>query len=115
MIAKQGVKLETLRPEARRGLEIADTVLRCEYDLEGVVTSTNDGRHKRNSLHYKDLAFDLRLPSRLTKTPFNRDFDKMVHASLKQALGPDFDVILETHQLNKYQHHIHVEYDPKSL
>lgn len=81
---------------------MALAVLACErvyakqgYDL--VVTSVTDGDHKSGSLHHTGCAVDLRLPP--------LDAPLMV-GSLRDALGVEFDVVLETD-------HIHVEYDPK--
>jgi hypothetical protein len=68
-----------------------------------VVTSVKDSKNMATSLHYVGKAFDCRLPSRYTGSP---DTDKGVHADLKEALGPQFDVILESD-------HIHIEHDPK--
>lgn len=116
MTLKPGVKLKGLQPQALVGLTIAEGVFR-NYGLEMVVTSVNDSRHSLRSLHYKGQAFDLRLPTRCEKightAPFYDDLDERVWRDIKEACGAEFDVILETHQMNRFQHHIHVEYDPK--
>ncbi len=73
------------------------------YTLRGfvfMVTSLEDSTHGVNSLHYSGNAADIRtrhvpvaqLPS--------------LHRALKDALGKDYDVVLE-------KDHIHIEYDPK--
>ena|SRR3990167_3578190 len=62
------------------------------------VTSTNDGKHGRDSLHYRrpPRAEDYRLPLRL----------RAYLDALRKRLGPDYQVILE-------KDHIHVELDIK--
>jgi len=68
-----------------------------EHGEELVVTSTYEGDHSAGSLHYADLAFDIRLPKAKATT---------IALEIQQALGEDFDVVLEPT-------HIHIEYDPK--
>lgn len=96
---KQGVKAAGLQPEILLAIAEAREVWR-EFDAELVITSLLDGRHMKDSLHYKGLAVDLRTrhllkPDRATAA-----------ARLRVALGPEYDVVLHTT-------HIHVEHDPK--
>lgn len=72
-------------------------------ELEGenyeiTITSGNDGKHSKHSLHYKNKAIDIR----------TRDMEQKekVWRRIKYTLGRDYDVILE-------DDHIHIEYDPK--
>lgn len=70
-----------------------------KYGAECVITAGTDGKHMEGSLHYKGLALDLRtfnVPGR----------ELAICNQIKQALGPDYDVIIE-------KDHIHLEYDPK--
>ena len=76
------------------------------------ITSANDGVHGKNSLHFKDLAWDIRsndLPKHL-KGEFLR--------GLQIQLGKDFQCLYEeeetdaTGAITKGEH-FHVEYDPK--
>mgnify|MGYP001593379548 CR=1 FL=1 len=76
---------------------VAEMVYR-QYGTDLVITSANDGKHGDKTLHHKGLALDLR-----TWTLNGREMQ--VAASLKKALGDDYDVVLE-------KDHIHVEYDP---
>lgn len=62
------------------------------------ITSGNDGKHMKNSLHYKDRAIDIRI--RDMKNP-NGNWLMM-----RKQLGKNFDVLLKPT-------HIHIEYDPK--
>lgn len=94
--AKLGVKLNTLRPEILPALQCAMYVY-AFYGKKITVTSTNDSKHQEGSLHYKDLAFDLRV----LNIPEASVRNKIV-AKMKQFLGADYDVILE-------KDHIHCE------
>lgn len=62
------------------------------------ITSGNDGKHMKGSLHYQNKAIDIRI----------KDM-KYPHANwlmIRKQLGHKFDVILE-------KTHIHIEYDEK--
>jgi hypothetical protein len=97
---KQGVDLHILSPQAVLGMSILDGVWgNLGYGIF-YITSVADGRHSRKSLHRLGMAFDVRLPPGV-ETTF-----KAVVERAKEALGEDFDVVLE-------EDHIHVEWDPK--
>lgn len=68
--------------------------------LECVITAGSDGQHMKGSLHYRGLALDFR-----KRTVPIAVRPKLLKA-IRQALGPDYDVIDESD-------HFHVEYDPK--
>jgi hypothetical protein len=76
-----------------------------EYGLTATITSANDGKHMENSLHYKNLAWDLRiwgLPNPAEAA------DKL--RNLLNAKRNDYDVIFgDANHLD----HVHVEFDPK--
>lgn len=96
------VHFKDLKPQTVAGMLIVQSVLLAR-GIPVVISSVNDGQHMSGSLHYAGRAFDFRLPSRYTGSDrTNRD----VQTELKQALGSDFDVVLESD-------HFHVEYDPK--
>jgi len=107
MRLKEGVKLNGIRPELQIGLMVCDSVYR-QRGLELVITSCADGSHKAESLHYKGLAADLRLPSRSGEgVPFAADAkaeDAATVAAIRDGVGPDFDVVLE-------RDHIHLEWN----
>lgn len=99
MRLKPGVNATGIRPEIVLALACASDIWRAAgYEL--TVTSLLDGEHSHGSLHYAGCAADLRtrdLPPGVAETLCDR---------LKEALGPQYDVILEGH-------HAHVEYQPK--
>lgn len=70
------------------------------YPHDCVITSGFDGSHKVGSLHYVGRALDFRtyhVASRVLPD---------LRANIADALGFDFDVVLE-------KDHLHIEYDPK--
>jgi hypothetical protein len=96
MLIKAGVDIQRLNREIRRALPKIQGVLNY-YNEELVITSTFEGTHGEGSLHYCNDAIDIRAPDGHGVTANRR---------LKEALGKDYDVVLE-------RDHIHVEYDPK--
>ena len=94
---KNGVDLRGLSPQ----MAIAYTIAcRCYGQYDCVITSASDGKHGLNSLHYKGQALDLRTRH------LNGQGLQAVYHKLKESLGEQFDVVLESD-------HIHVEWDPK--
>lgn len=96
---KEGVRLDGAKVETFMGICIAAFVLHQNGHV-CTVTSVMDGRHMENSLHYKGRAFDLR--SRMIP----KDKQARMVMAFKDALGDDWDVVLE-------KDHFHLEYDPK--
>lgn len=70
-----------------------------------VVTSLKDGKHSANSLHYSGMAVDIR------SKHLTQEESRKVFFALKNDLGPDYDVLLESE--GKENEHLHIEYDPK--
>jgi hypothetical protein len=99
---KAGVDIRGVRPEAVLAMYVVDGIYRAAGALGVVVTSVKDSKHMEHSLHYQGLAFDARLPSRVGAKIADVD----VARRLREALGAQFDVVLESD-------HIHVEFDPK--
>lgn len=100
MKLKTGVLLINVKPQTTHAMSIADMLHMFLFAKDLTVTSISDGKHGANSLHYKGLAFDCRISDKTaTQT-------KLFATQLKTALGPDYDVVLESD-------HIHVEFDPK--
>lgn len=95
--AKEGVRLETLKPEIRIALKVAFD-LYSDLGKQLVVTSTNDGKHKTNSKHYKDQAFDTRVWG-LTETERQR-----IVKDAQDLLGKEYFVLDEIN-------HLHFQYN----
>lgn len=102
---KPGVKVGGLRPEMTLAALIVYSVF-DSFGLAAWVTSALDGKHKKGSLHSKGLALDFR-----TKHIPREHLHPLV-TSIKEALGPEFDVILESE--GKTNEHVHIEHDPKA-
>ena len=102
------VKLDTLRPEIRCLEPIVDEVYR-RFSLVAIVTSTNDGRHRLGSLHYRDAAFDLRV--RVLATAQDQTH---LWGALKEAVDAahpgEYDVLIE--DAGGPNAHIHCEFSP---
>lgn len=64
-----------------------------------VITSANDGKHMTNSLHYKDLAWDLR-----TNNIPDAGKVEEIARTLRIDLGSDWDIVVE-------KDHLHCEFD----
>jgi len=95
MLIKAGVNISRLKPPIRKKQNL---IARIVWEIEGeelVVTSTYEGTHSEGSLHYADLAEDIRRHNK----------GKEVRDRLALELGDDYDVVLEAS-------HIHIEYDP---
>ncbi|MBU0995949.1 MAG: hypothetical protein KJ737_25935 [Proteobacteria bacterium] len=94
MLLKMGVDISRLERPIRRALNHIEKVFQ-KYGKEAVITSTYEGNHSPGSLHYANLAVDVR----------SKDLsDKEVLQELRNLLGRAYDVVLEGD-------HIHVEYD----
>lgn len=105
MRLKAGVRVSGIRPETLLALLIADS-LYTAAGVELVVTSVVDGRHKAGSRHFAAFAADLRTKNLPSSTPAG-----VMRNLLGEALGEDFDVVLE--DAGGENEHLHVEYDPK--
>ncbi len=103
MHPKAGVDLSTLRPEIRR-LEPLIDAAHAELGIGAVATSTNQdgydaqGRpiHRSGSLHYRDLAVDLR-----SKHAGGRKRQELLYSLLARAIAQaypgQYDVLFERH------------------
>ena len=92
---KNGVDLRGLTPQMAIAYTIAT---KCYGQYDCVITSANDSKHGPNSLHYSGRALDLRTRH------LNEQGLQAVFHKLKEALGEQFDVVLESD-------HIHLEWD----
>ena len=97
MLIKIGVDTSRLNREIRRILPTIDNIYQRQTDREAAVTSTYEGNHGLNSLHYCNDAIDLRLP--------RKKLSEIVD-ELEMQIGGKYDVVVESD-------HLHIEYDPK--
>lgn len=96
---KPGVRVHGLCPE----IVLALIAAHAAYQQRGadcVLTAGIDSTHKRGSLHYAGRAVDLRT------NMLKPGEAQAIAVELQDALGPDFDALLETD-------HLHLEWDPK--
>ena len=94
MLLKEGVDISRLRPEIRRKLNTIASSIELVTLTELIITSTYEGTHKPGSLHYANLAIDIRL------TPKSKELVK----ALKLNLGTDYLILLEST-------HIHIQWN----
>jgi len=96
MLIKAGVDISRLRPEIRKKLSAIEQIILSRDNEEMVITSTYEGDHGAGSLHYGNLAVDIR----------QRKAMSYALKDIKAWLGKDYDVV-------EKKDHIHIEYDPK--
>lgn len=96
MLIKAGVDISRLRPEIRKKLTIIARVIDAVDQEELIITSTYEGNHLPSSMHYANLAIDIRL----SKSPLD------VKREIIKELGTGYFVYLA-------KHHIHIGYTPK--
>jgi len=91
--------LQSLKPQLLLALIIIDQVMK-ENGQQAVITSLNDAKHSKTSLHYDGGAVDLR--SRFFNDP------GMILGLCKEALGDNKDLDMIYHD-----NHFHLEYQCK--
>jgi len=99
---KQGADVRNLRREVWEAVYLFNEIM-AEYGLNAVITSGNDSKHGRKSLHYLDYAVDLRtrdIKTQVEKVEITQKF--------RACLGERYDVLLE-------HNHIHAEFDPRGV
>ena len=99
MNLKPNVNLKNIHPKLVTALVVCEWIYKT-YGIELTLTSVNDSKHGKNSLHPCGQAADLRTWNLTTEQ--QREITKKI----KEAVGSEFDVVLESD-------HIHIEYDPK--
>jgi hypothetical protein len=84
-----------------------------EWGVSCVITSANDGKHSPTSLHHgKAGKFTDGLCRALDfRTKHFTGWKAGLVDAIKEALGENYDVILEDEGAEN--EHLHVEYDPK--
>jgi len=96
MLIKAGVDISRLKREIRRSLKEVNIFVE-KYKDELTITSTFEGNHGCESLHYANQAYDISRPLTVNNGSLN---------GLRGLLGKDYDIVWKVD-------HIHVEYDPK--
>jgi hypothetical protein len=96
---KQSADVRGLRQEVWEAIYKADQIY-AEYGKNVVITSGLDSKHSIGSFHYVGLAVDLRTRH------LSRAEARQIYNLLKESLGNEYDVILEST-------HLHVEWDPR--
>jgi hypothetical protein len=104
-VKSASVKIGKLHPKME---PVIYAVAQCTSELglpQSVITSGNDSKHMKGSLHYRNRALDFR--GNNLKVAVGRKLAECVAA----ILGPDYDVAFEVFE-NPSNNHLHVEYDP---
>jgi len=96
MLIKAGVDISRLRPEIRKKLTIIARIIDGIEKEELVITSTYEGNHLPSSMHYANLAIDIRIWGKA----------QIVKTEIARSLGEDYFVYLG-------KHHIHIGWNPK--
>lgn len=97
---KDGVPTDTLCSVMNMYVNIIAYIHFKLFKIYMVITSTTDGKHMQNSLHYKGLAIDVRT---MDKTDIQ--VNQFVNF-LKFHFDKTLDIVIE-------KDHVHIEYDPK--
>ncbi len=101
MRIKDGASINGINPNIIAVL-LPAAIVWDRHGQELVITAGTDGEHSEGSLHYKGLALDFRTRY------FGHDQMYEVAQDLRDAVGDDYDVVLEPT-------HIHIEFDPSTV
>lgn len=97
---KKGVSISGMRPDMVLAIIVVEGIL-ASGGYETVITSALDSKHGTGSLHYVGLALDFRTRH------IEDDLLPVITDEFKQALGKNYDVVLE-------HNHWHIEFQPKT-
>ncbi len=106
---KEGVSIRGLQPQMFHAWNVAGEVYDEVSNADCILTAGVDGKHGHGSLHYVGFAIDLRIRNLdggdgITASTMRRA--GVVKEHLKERLGPEYDVVLESN-------HFHIEFQPK--
>lgn len=102
------VNIAHLRPELLQLFPVIDSVF-WAWNKVPIITSGNDGHHLPQSLHYHDLAFDLRV-RHLGDYAARRSLFICLKKEIDRLYPGWYDVLHEN--LNRESEHIHCEASP---
>lgn len=102
LIFKEGVSIRGIRPETTIAITSALSVFDKNHLGDLMITAGTDGVHMQGSLHYKGLAFDLRVHNQ-PATP------QRMFQALKEALEPIGCIVLYEDPEPNPNAHIHVQ------
>jgi hypothetical protein len=100
ILVKEGVVFKRFLPEILHALPIISSVFN-QRGKETIITSGNDGVHKHNSRHYRDMAIDLRSHHLLDGIQRHLVFEE-----LKARLGIHYLVLFENEGAANEHFHI---------
>lgn len=106
-----GVNISRLRPELLQLFPLIDQVF-WAWNKTPILTSGNDGQHLPHSLHYADLAFDLRV-KHLGDFPARKSLYACLKREIDRLYPGWYDVLHEN--VNRESEHIHIEASPLLL
>lgn len=93
---KEGVVFQELNDQLFKIMRVYHDAMLL-FRVTPVITSSHDGKHLPNSLHYKNLALDLR------SRDLNDGQKERLLLEMKSGLGSDYVVVAETD-------HVHVQF-----
>ena len=99
MKIKKGVSIAGVQPAMVLGMLVINSVY-IKWNVEYVLTSIMEGKHKSYSLHYVGFAQDSR-----TREFIKADLSAVAE-DLRESLGDEFEVIFEGD-------HFHIEFQPQ--
>jgi hypothetical protein len=88
---------------------LADTFYSIDY--YSTIASGRDGKHSPNSLHYEDMAIDLRIKD----LPIKDSFNKKLLEALVVKLANEFKGFFFILHLYDGKRHIHVQYGKRNI
>lgn len=118
---KSGVRVRVLTPQIVLAIGIALPLWEEHGAPELVITSCNEGKHRRNSEHWMGYAVDLRtntlykanpdIASTHKRSVFLLGLLDTFRLRLGYPKSVDYQVMLE--HVGKSQEHAHLEFDPQ--
>ena len=108
MRGKEGVDVNHLRPELFQLFPVIDAVF-FAFSKVPIITSTHDGSHMKGSLHYSDLAYDLRV-RHLGEQQARHSLFMCLKKEIERIYPGLYDVLHE--YVGSESEHIHIEASP---